>query len=205
MAADGSWPSIQECGLLRTAALVDLYAPAPEVRAEILHSVRSRSVPLQREGLRPVVVRDQKPLRHLPRRLADDTTVQQFLDVLNGRVFFWLSEQRLRGLVDAYRKYPQTVLVFSTAEVLSAYGAKVRLAPYNTGSIHTPTTSPERSRHVFQSVADYPYEQWRKQRRGNRDPVVEFTVEYAVPDAAALALRVERWVDGHRDAVIHER
>jgi hypothetical protein len=203
VAGDGAWPSIQEHGLLSTAALVDLYGPPPETRLQLLNSIRLQSVALQRDGLRPVIVRDQGPLRLLPRCLADDTTVQQFLDVLNDRVFFWLSRERLLGLVSAYRKHPQTVLSFSTAEVLEAYGERVGLAAYNTGSIRS-TTSPRRSRHFFQSVGDYPYDAWRKKRGRRMDPVVEFTVEHSVPDAAMLATRVERWVDGAPAEVLYE-
>ena len=92
MAAHGSWPSIAERGLLSTRALVDLYDPAPDVRTGILERVRKRSYVLSAVGLPDATVRDQLPLKFLSERLQPGVSEQDFLDELNGRVFFHVSE-----------------------------------------------------------------------------------------------------------------
>ena len=208
MAEEGTWPAIQEHGLLSTKALVDLYDPEEAVRSTILQGVRRESVVLSRPGVGRAVIRDQGPLKFLDECLAPGTTRQEFLDLLNGRVFFWLSPKRLQRLLGAarYREHPQLVFQFDTAEILERYGAAVQLAPYNTGSMHVPPPySPPRGRDVFVDVAHYPYADWRARRGRGGDAVVELTVKHAVPDAGELVTRVERWVGGSSVDVLHQR
>ncbi|NHT16136.1 hypothetical protein [Cellulomonas sp. IC4_254] len=195
MAVDGAWPSVQERGLLSTAALVDLYDPPPAVRAQILNGVRRTSVALQHDGLPDVLVRDQRPLKFIDQCLLPGTTLQEFLDALNGRVFFWVSLERLRRLMGAtaYKRHPQTVLEVDTAKLLAAH-PQVDLAPYNTGSVHVPNM-PARGPETFVRLEDYPYEQMAK-RRGRSDAVVELTVPYASPNVVDAVLTVTRWEQG---------
>ena len=91
MAEDGSWPSIRDRGLLSTKAIVDLYQPGEEVKAEILTAVRRKKITLTRDGLPDVTIRDQLPAKFLDVCLEEGVTPQEFLDALNGRVFFWVS------------------------------------------------------------------------------------------------------------------
>ncbi|MFE4976030.1 DUF7002 family protein [Kitasatospora sp. NPDC056651] len=205
MAQDGTWPSIQEHGLLSTTALVDLYDPSPADRAAILQSRRRAGFVLDDPALGRAAVRDQKPLQRLD-RLALGTTLQEFLDLLNGRVFFWLTRARLDTLLGAkaYRDHPQLVLCFDTAELLERHAARVQLSPYNSGSMAR-ANSPVRGRDLFRDIDDYPYDSWRKERRSRTNAVVELTVDHAVPDAARLAVRVERWQGGHCTGVLHQR
>ncbi len=198
MAENGTWPAIRERGLLSTKALVDLYEPDAETANAILNQVRRKSVTIESSRYGAAVIRDQLPLKFLEKCLLPGTTPQQFLDALNGRVFFWLKIERLRTLLNAkqYRKKQQTVLHVDTAELVARYSGKIQLAPYNTGSMHVPT-SPPRGADVFVDLLDYPYDQWaQKRRHSSVDPVVELTVPYAVPDVGELTFRVERWKDG---------
>lgn len=193
LAEDGAWPSIQRHGLLSTRAIVDLFAPADHVREAILGQVRNGSVTLSDPDLGEVTVRDQGPLKFLAACLTPGTTAQEFLDALNGRVFFWMTEERLQRLLGArrYRDQRQTVLRFDTAEVLQTYADRIELAPLNTGSMHVPT-APQRGADVFVPLADYPYDLWRAKRGSRGDAVVELTIPYSVPDAAALVMQVDR-------------
>ncbi|WP_443032020.1 DUF7002 family protein [Streptomyces sp. CA-210063] len=133
---------------------------------------------------------------------------QEYLALLNGRVFFWLTRERLSRLLRArqYRSHPHLVLCLDTAELLRRHGKNVQLAPYNTGSmLRPPPYSPRRGRDVFVDIDEYPYGRWRRQRGPRRDAVVELTVAYAVSDAADLVLRVERWEGGARTEILLER
>ena len=75
MAEDGSWPSIRERGLLSTAALLDLYEVQGAEREALLSRHRPNSVTLERAGLPPAVVRDQKPMSDAALRSCLDADV----------------------------------------------------------------------------------------------------------------------------------
>jgi hypothetical protein len=205
MADNSAWPSIESHGLLSTRALVDLYDPAPAVRTAILQRARRTSIPLDHPVLGRAVVRDQGPLKFLDQCLTPGTTPQEYLDALNGRVFFWLTHERLRRLLGAarYRARPQIVLHLDTTELLRRHGERVQLAPYNTGDLHVPTLPP-RGSNVFIDVDDYPYSSWRAKRGQRRDAIVELTVRHALPDATELTTRVERWSGGAATEVLYQ-
>jgi hypothetical protein len=196
MAEDGAWPSIREHGLLSTQALVDLFDPPADVRVDILGAVRRDSIEIEHPIYGRARVRDQRPLKFIDSVLTPGTSRAEFLDALNGRVFFWLSYERLTRLLGArlYRNRRQMVLHVDTAALLETYGALAELAPYNTGSMHVPT-APPRGADVFVPIVDYPYDEWRR-RRTNTDAVVELVIPYAVPDIARYVTRVETWSNG---------
>jgi len=206
MAEDGSWPSIRARGLLSTRAIVDMYQPDEATRAEILTTVRHRKITLSHDGLPDVTIRDQVPAKFLDVCLEDGVTPQEFLNALNGRVFFWLSSERLARLLQArlYRKLRHTVLHLDTSALIEAYSDRVQLAPYNTGSMHVPN-APRRGPSVFADLADYPHEEWARRRGKSGDPVVELTIDYAVPDVSTYVTRVETWADGKPVEVLYRK
>jgi hypothetical protein len=193
MAEDGTWPSIQQRGLLSTAALVDLYNPPAAVRDGVLNEIRRHSITLDDSALGPAVVRDQAPLKFLDRCLLPGASVQGFLDALNGRVFFWVSEARLKRLLGArlYKNRTHIVLHVDTASLAAEHGKSISLAPYNTGSVHVPGL-PARGPETFLPVADYPYGEWARRRGKQGEALVELTVPWSVPDISRHVLEVER-------------
>jgi hypothetical protein len=193
MAEDGTWPSIQRMGLLSTAALVDLYQPPEATRTTVLDAIRRQSVSLTHATLGSVVVRDQGPLKFIDRCLLPGVSVQDFLDALNGRVFFWVTAQRLERLLRArlYKARPHLVLQVDTASLVSQYGDSIALAAYNTGSVHVPGL-PARGPATFVSISDYPYADWARRRGASGEPLVELTVPWSVPDIARHVVRVDR-------------
>lgn len=205
MAEDETWPSIEQHGLLSTRALVDLYDPAPEERRAVLQEVRRTSITLVNPVHGSAVVRDQGPLKFLDRVLEDDTTIQEYLDLLNGRVFFWATLDRLLRLLGAkrYRKHHQTVLHVDTKSFVQAH-PEAELAGLNTGSVHVPNM-PTRGKRTFQAIADYPYDEWRQRPGRKNDALVEVTVPYAVPQVRDYVLRVERWHAGQPIETLFQR
>lgn len=206
MAEEQAWPSIQRYGLLPTRDLVDLFEPDAASRAALLNGARPRSVPLHHPVHGTVTVRDQGPLKFLPDCLTDGTTPQQYLDALNARVYFWANLERLSRLLGArrYRSAPQVVLHVNTDLLVARHGRAIELAPYNTGSLHVPNL-PKRGADVFQPIADYPHDQWRRRRGRSGDALVEVTVAGPVTDIAELTDRVELWVDGRPTKQLYRR
>jgi hypothetical protein len=206
MAEAGTWPSIRAHGLLSTKAIVDLCQPPKATVAAILNTARRESIAVQHATLGQITIRDQLPLKFLQHCLTEATTPQQFLDALNGRVFFWLTRQRLATLLGArlYRNSEHTVLHVDTAGLLARYAAVAQLAPYNTGSMHVPT-APKRGADVFVDVADYPYDEWQSRRGRSGDAAVELTLPYSIPDVAEFTLRAETWRGGDPVEVLFKR
>ena len=193
MAEDGSWPSIQEHGLLSTSALLDLYGIHGVERQVIEAERRSTSVPLRHPTHGSAVIRDQLPLRerYLADLLDDGMTPGEWYRLLNGLVFFWVSEPRLDRLLGAraYRDRPHVVLEVDTRAVVERHGDEILLAAINTGS--TLFNAPRRGKGTFVSVEDYPHDEWRR-RRGLRNAIVELAVPYAVSDIVAMTSRATR-------------
>jgi hypothetical protein len=204
MAEDGTWPSIRQRGLLSTQAIVDLYQPNADVREQILSTVRRDKIKLTSAGLGEMTIRDQRPAKFLRECMNHGVSPQDYLDALNGHVFFWLRWSRLTRLLSArlYRNSRHTVLHVNTARLVSAYPGRVQLAPYNTGSMHVPT-APRRGPDVFTDLADYPYEQWLAKRGRSGEPVVELTISYAIPDIAGFVTKVETWAGGKPIAILY--
>lgn len=185
MAQRGSWPSIRERGLLSTTALLDLYGIHGEERARIESCHRPTSVKVAAQGLPEVIIRDQIPMSDAGLRRALPAHLQpaDWYAILNSRVFFWLSEDRLHRLLTAgaYRDHEHDVLLIDTRSLIAAHRHRITLCPYNSGS--TVMNPVARDESTFSKIEDYPYAHWRRKRaRGER--VVELTVDYAVPDLA---------------------
>jgi hypothetical protein len=203
MAEDGSWLSIRQHGLLSTRAIIDLYRPSDQVCDSILAAARHDKITLTSAELGEMTIRDQRPAKSLEACMSDRTSPWAYLDALNGRVFFWLRLPRLRKLLNArlYQHSLHTVLHVDTASLLDAYADRIQLAPYNTGSMHVPT-SPKRGPEVFVDLAGYPYGQWLKRRGQSGEVIVELTVPYAIPDIVNFVTRVETWEGSNRTVVI---
>ncbi len=193
MAQEGSWPAISGHGLMTTSQLVDASSAPAEVRAAITKQRRPRSVAIECADLGTVMIRDQAPLREqfLIDSLADGTTVEQWLDILNNRVFFWLHPGRLAELLNArrYRDHAHDVIVVDTASLIAAHSERIRLSPINSGATLYPN-APRRGLRTFTSIADYPYEERRS--RGIQGAIAELAVIDGVPDILRHAVRVKR-------------
>jgi hypothetical protein len=198
MAEDGSWPSIQQNGLLSTAALLDLYRIDGARRFELLSRNRRESVKITRAGLPDAVVRDQKPMSDsaLQKCLQAGMTPRQWYEMLNEKVFFWLSRKRLRRLLNAraYRNQAHTVLTVRTETLLDAHRDRILLSPINSGS--TIWNPQPRGPSTFLPMSEYPFDVMRKRKGSRANAVVELTVSGGVRDIADHVLAAHRVFQG---------
>jgi hypothetical protein len=190
MAEAGSWPSIQEHGLLSTSALLDLFEITGPDRDAIESARRAESVAIHHSAHGTAWIRDNKPINEtVLRRTLIGMSESEWYRTLNGRVFFWLSTERLDRLRDAppYRGREHDILTLDTAALLQAHGAAVELAHLNSGAVH-PGAKYTRGADTFQTIATYT---WRDRlATAASEPIVELTVPYAVPDASRLIIDV---------------
>ena len=190
MAAQGSWPGIERYGLLSTSALLDLFEVGGAQREEIEAHHRPECVTISHERIGTAVIRDQKPMDDagLGRALTDGLVPRDWYRILNEKVFFWLTRDRLERLLNAkaYRDRRQTIIVLDTRALLERHSDKVILSPMNSGCTK-PFPHP-RGKKTFLPLREYPFSE--RLSRG-LEPVVELAVDHRVEDISELAVRVE--------------
>lgn len=193
VAEAGSWPSIERHGLLSTAALLDLFEISGSSRDAIESARRPESVKIEHAEHGVAWIRDNKPINvTVLRRTLVGMSEDAWYRTLNARVFFWLAPERLDRLrkAPAYRERQHDVLTIDTKLLLESYAAVVELAPLNTGAVH-PAANYPRGAGTFRRIEDYP---WTERLRASRaEPIVEFTIPYAVPDIAKFVLRIRTY------------
>ena len=187
MAERDSWPSIREHGLLSTSALLDLYAIHGPKRDELERQHRPKSVPIQRDG---PVIRDQKPMsdagleRCLPPRLRPS----DWYALLNSKVFFWLTLDRLHRMTEAYGNREHVAIEVDTRSLIGAHRKAIWLCPINSGN--TRFNPRDRDENTFARIVDY-----------QENSVAELAVAYSVLD---IQDHVRKVVAKRRDTVVKE-
>lgn len=192
MAESGSWPSIRRHGLLSTSALLDLFEIRGEQRLAIESSHRPNSVQITHPVHGVAVIRDQIPMRETAlRKCLRGCSPKEWYELLNRRVFFWVTEERVQTLLTAraYRANEHLVITVDSAKLLERHGSQARLSPINSGStIYRPVS---RGLNLFRDFSDYPYEE-RRRARGVAHAIAELAIDYSVPNFKDLVSRVER-------------
>jgi hypothetical protein len=181
MAEEGSWASIQKHGLLSTTALLDRFEVPAAERYALEARRRPESVPIFHPVHGTAWTRDNKPINEtVLRRTLDGMTEEQFYRALNGRVFFWVSRDRLERLRAAppYRHRRHDILELDSSALLQRHHERVELSHLNSGAVHPAANSP-RGTGTFASIGSY---RWEERLRVSSEPLVELTVLYAVPD-----------------------
>ena len=190
MAQAGSWPSIEAKGLLSTAALLDLFEVDGELRVAIESQHRPESVAITHPEHGQAVIRDQKPMseKALLKCLVG-IKPKEWYELLNRRVFMWVTEERVNTLLAAraYKGSEHDVLTIDTESLLREYGNRVTLSPINSGStVYNPQP---RGLDLFRPLNEFPYTD--RKRYGKR-AVAEICVDYSIPDLRSFVIRVER-------------
>lgn len=192
MAEAGSWPSVQLHGLLSTSALLDLFEITGLARDAIESARRPESVAIHHPVHGTAWIRDNKPINEtVLRRTLVGMTEAEWYRSLNGRVFFWLTTDRLDRLRGAppYRQRQHDILTIDTAALLAAYAASVELSHLNSGAVH-PGAKYTRGSTTFQPIAAYPWAQ--RVAVAPREPIIELTVPYAIPDVRDFVIDLTR-------------
>jgi Family of unknown function (DUF7002) len=181
MAHEDAWEQIQRHGLLSTSSLLNLWEVTGKQRSAVEGEVRRNEVELRHPRRGKVVIRDQKPLyeRKLRKALID-CTVQQWCQLLNRRVFFWPTVERLVTHISARgnRGKNHLVLTIDSYRLAAAYEKTITLCPLNSGN--TIPFAQERGKASLMRMSEYPF--LERLARGPYYTVVELAVETGVPD-----------------------
>ena len=189
--APGAHEAIRRDGLLSARAILDKIGIDGEERTRLLERRRPTTVPLAHPEHGRYVLNDNLPLTEaaLERCLDDALTPADWLRLLNGQVYLWPSEKRLRSLLGAKtnRDRPREVIVFDTGSLVAAHAARTRLSPINGGStIRKPA---RRGLSTYAPLIARDYRAWQA-LRGRRDTIAEVAIEHAVPDAGEHVVEV---------------
>ena len=182
MAESGTWESILRHGLLSTAALLDLFEVSGQQRRSLMRERRPESVLIEHPRHGHATIRDNKVLQDhlLERCLLDGLSPADWYEMLNSRVFFWPTEERLRGLLTArpYRDKPHCVIEINTLQLIQRHESRITLSPINSGStIFNPA---KRGRETFKRISAY-----------SSATIAEFAVDHAVPDLKEFVITVK--------------
>jgi len=183
MAELQSWSGIQRHGLLSASALLDLYETPADDRFAAECQRRKESVRLQHPVHGEAVIRDNMPMDDsgLLRALTDMSPLEWYR-TLNAKVFFWLTERRLRTLLQAraYRSRQHCILTVDTRALVGAYEDRIWLCPINSGATK-PMPAPRGSK-TFRRIKDYPFEERLTITRSPQKSVAELAIDYSVPN-----------------------
>ena len=120
---------------------------------------------------------------------------REWYEMLNHKVFFWLTEERLKRLLAAraYRAKSHTVLTVETRTLVEKHEKQITLSHINSGSVIYGVG--KRGKETFKPIGDV------DRPRG----VAELAIDYAVHDIADLVLVVEERKGNQTPVVLWKR
>lgn len=188
MAEADTWTSIRNRGLLSATAAIDALGVAGTRRAQLESGHRPEMMSLRPGHADDIVLRDQRPMPpgRLRHALPPELTPERWYELINSKVFFWVSSERLGRLLRSYGTVQHDVLRVDTASLLANHADRTWLCHMNSGN--TWPIPHRRDAEIFKRIPDYPVN-----NAGNpAKEVVELVIDYAVPDIANHVVDVRR-------------
>lgn len=182
-----NWKSIQAQGLLSTERLVELSTNAD---AASLRQHRPKGAYLDVGAY----IRDQSPMprKSIERALRSGLTPEDWFELLNSKVFFWLDLKRLNRHRAACKSQKQVVLAIDAGRMLEEYATQASVSPINTGNAMRAATP--RNLTTFVSYRDWVESGWDSEqvpglsRRSRSLWPAELTITGAIPDIARFII-----------------
>ncbi len=177
---DRNWESIKALGLMSAQRLAA--ASGHSLRA--LRKHRPSALCLSSGA----VIRDQSPMppKVLAGCLRDGLKPDDWYDLINSKVFFWLDPERLNRQRRVCGAAPQRVIVVDACRMLDKHGCRAAVTPINTGNAMRAAAS--RGLSTFVPWPRWTLEAWASENPGHspaRAPAhrpVELTIQDEVED-----------------------
>ncbi|MEL7254736.1 MAG: hypothetical protein AAGL23_11220 [Pseudomonadota bacterium] len=160
---------------------------------------RKEALPVTLDDGTRMVITDNKPLLFacLAPALDDGLTPEQWLDMLNSRVFFWPSQKigsnnlRFRNANLGYESEWQ---VYDTKSLLRPIWEMAEIAPFNTGAASRKAA--RRGLSTFASLNELDPSKWRSARKSRGlikglDKIKEVTVRGSIAHAGDALMSIE--------------
>ena len=199
MAEAGAWESIQRHGLFSTTALLKLFDVSEPKRSAIGSCYRGSREVICHSDYGCAVIRDQTPMH--PNKLGQaltDMDPSEWYKLLNGKVFFWSTKDRLISFLEArsHKNRPHDVLTVCTRSLVEQHATEITLSPINSGAVRMPTHT--RGSDTFRTITDHTC-------KTKKECFAELAVEGSVPNVERHILSVDRWMGATRQENIWER
>lgn len=142
----GSWPIMQQLGLLSTSSLLTECGISGEDRIKYESELRTKKMPIEHPIFGTIFLRDQDPMRSRPSNgivLADllypGILEREWFEFLNGKTFFWVSESDFRNMLCArlYRNKLHWIIKIDTHSLLESYAEVTSITDQNSGSLYS--------------------------------------------------------------------
>ena len=199
IAWEGSWPSIEQYGLLSSKALLRSYGKSQKEIVDLTQKRRSHWVEICAPDRPPATLRDQKPItdKGLLRVLNGSVEPWEWYDLINSMVFFWPTKKRVETMIKAkaYRAIRHDLIVVNTEKLVQLESENIRLSRMNSGCTHW---FHPRDRSLFKRFKDYPFS-CRLKSAGKAGAVAEICVKDRVEKIAATVVSV---IQGNAEEVL---
>jgi len=194
VSAAGAAKSILEHGLFSTECILTRWNVPPEQMQILMSKRRSKPVSLDHPTHGRVTISDNAPLSEtkLAKVLDDNLTVGEWLEMLNRRVFFFVSRNQLSKLVESRlnKRAAKDILIFDTSRLVRAYREFVEIVPINSGN--TNHNAARRGLATFAPLLQTDYAHWRRQRANKTPDVIkEISVRSSIRDISNFLIDVE--------------
>lgn len=194
LAESCNWESIKKQGLLSTCNLVNASELEEKDKHTILTTQRIESVILPNGTL----IRDQIPMppNSLEKCLIDMTSFQWY-KLLNSKIFFWGSIDRLNKHIKACKGREQIVMFIDTKKLLNRYKSNTYLTPFNTGN--SKRKAARRGKSTFVPYNIFIKKRWETEYgllkikpRNNKHSPVEIIVDDRISDIFDYVIKFEK-------------
>ena len=174
--------TIRKHGLRSASSLLDLFEITGRRRVELERHRRNNVVPLQHPVHGIALLNDHSPLQHGPlSRSLQGMSEEEWIMELNRRVFFFPRYASITKFSKAARTRScgRILVQVKAASLFDINPESIHLSPINAGA--AVRNAPVRGKTTFASLGDYPFEEWRKKRRGFAKAISEVTFLDLVP------------------------
>jgi hypothetical protein len=193
LAQANNWTSIQKHGLMSTIAMLELAKLEQSHGKTIATRLRPECITLPTGQ----EIRDQRPMNEKALRdCLRNIDLEDWIVLLNSKVFFWCNKRGLQAMRAAYLQQEQIALTIDTENLLLRHSESVQLTPINTGN--TRRAPAPRGRETFVPYFTWLQTGWQtesvlrtKPRKLDPEPV-ELVVHRAVPEIlqCIVAIRI---------------
>lgn len=192
--ATENWDLIRQRGILSASALMELFEVDGDRRERLTRQRRSESEVLEHAEHGRAIVRDNKCLTEprLKGCLEDGLKPADWHAILDRRVFFWATCERLGSFLKPYSNSDQLIIVVPTELLVKNHLDRIEVSTINSGAIRF--NHHIRGLSTFVALSDFDFDAERKRlHKSRRKVVAEVTVIDAVErltEIACTAIRV---------------
>ena len=184
----GAWLNIKKHGLWSTSYILEQFGIKGIQRTLIETKRRTSEIALEHPSYGYIIINDNIPLNEqiLKNCLNDGLVPEDWLRMVNSRVFFWPNKEKLNRLLAARgnKNRLREVIVVDTLSLIKKHAERIELSPINSGS--TIRRAARRGLNTFTPLIQ---NDWRK-FFGRHSQICEIVVRDYIQDISEHTIEV---------------